>query len=324
MSAKYTYLAWQATTGNASEKLVLLKLADLSGNDGMVAVNLQESAQECLLGEFAFADTLTALGSQGILEKVRVDSHMGKQTHIFQLTLEKQKEEVTQSSASIPATQDLMSLPPVQKGVVAPEASQAPHWASKVMSFSKVDFVHRDKVWQHFVQRHGMTTTNIYRLERQFETWLEQCKHSGELNSILNIAPPEKAKNTHYSSNKKQPQLNTQREDDYISTHDLSEYDIPEWAHKMLAHSGLETDLKIFWEKFVIYYKSRANEYLSPKQLGNKLRLWIVNEKQAQDRRFKAEERRRQSYQNTAKSNDVSPSEEFREFLREQGKKPSF
>lgn len=52
--------------------------------------------------------------------------------------------------------------------------------------------------------------------------------------------------------------------------------------------------------------------------------LWIVNEKQAEDRRKQAEERRRQSYQTSNKSGDVSPSEEFREYLRGQGKNPNF
>ncbi|GAL24392.1 hypothetical protein JCM19239_4095 [Vibrio variabilis] len=56
----------------------------------------------------------------------------------------------------------------------------------------------------------------------------------------------------------------------------------------------------------------------------NKLRLWIVNEKQAEDRRRQADERRRQSFQQSQKSGEVSPSEEFREYLRGQGKNPNF
>ncbi|MCY9872712.1 hypothetical protein [Vibrio barjaei] len=318
MSAKFTHIAWQQTDITASEKLVLLKLADISGNDGNVAFALSDVAKECLLGEFGLADVLTALANKGLLTKGQVESTPQGQRHHFTLaSSEPNRLPVIEASSAAPVVRQPSRVTTMQE-------SSAPGWAVPSFDLYKVPPNSRDSVWQNFVREHGTNTTNITRLARQLEDWLEYSKRSGSLQAVIGEQHPNyrKDKNSGFSSSKKesQPATNSQ----YLSTHDLNEFEIPDWASQTIAFSRLEIDPNLFWEKFVVYYKTRANEYTNVTQMLNKLRLWIVNEKQAEDRRKQAEERRRQSYQTSNKSGDVSPSEEFREYLRGQGKNPNF
>ncbi|MGF1750831.1 hypothetical protein [Vibrio cionasavignyae] len=319
MSAKFTHIAWQQTNVEASEKLVLLKLADLAGHDGSVSIALADIANECLLGEFRLADVFTSLVNKGVMTKSHVETRGRKQIHHLKL-LAPEGESVSIPVVSMPVEQ---ASAPIK--VSAQNESSAPGWSHQQLNLYKVPANRRDEVWQSFMQESNPSPTmNINRLAGQLDNWLEYAKQSGNLRSIIGVPVKPQATNTFPSASTRRKQGQSQGESQqYISTHELNEFVVPEWAQQPLAFSRLEIDPNLFWEKFVVYYKARANEYTSVTQMLNKLRLWIVNEKQAEDRRKQAEERRRQSYQNN-KSVDVSPSEEFREFLRGQGKKPDF
>ncbi|WP_394153337.1 hypothetical protein [Vibrio maritimus] len=313
MSAKFTYLAWQQTNLEASHKLVLLKLADLCGQDGSVAVALADVAKECLLGEFGFADVLTALSQKGLLEKGRVESIGSRQIHHLTLSLSEPN--------SLPVIETSMAhdSQPKTPVVTTPQASSAPPWTYHPMNLYKVPVASRDNLWQRFIRERDVRNMNDVRRDAILRDWLEMMKGSGGFQEYF--------ENTH--SQNERPAPSRQRSSapsnaKYISTHDLQENEIAEWAMQSILHSGMAADPHLFWEKFVVYYKARANEFLSVTQMLNKLRLWIVNEKQAEDRRRQADERRRQSFQQSQKSGEVSPSEEFREYLRGQGKNPNF
>jgi hypothetical protein len=313
VGAKYTYLAWQQTNLEASHKLVLLKLADLCGQDGSVAVVLSEIAKECLLGEFGLADVLTALAQKGMLQKGQVSSNGREQVHHFTLSLSEPN-----SLPVIEASREQQSQPtPV---VTTPQASPAPPWTYHPMNLYKVPVANRDSLWQRFIRERDVRNVNEVRRDSMLRDWLEMMKGSGGFEQYFegesqgrNDRVPATRQRTQAPSNAK-----------YISTHDLQENEIAEWAMQSILHSGMTADPNLFWEKFVVYYKARANEFLSVTQMLNKLRLWIVNEKQAEDRRRQADERRRQSFQQSQKAGEVSPSEEFREYLRGQGKNPNF
>lgn len=321
VSAKFTHIAWQQTNIDASEKLVLLKLADLASHDGSVFIGLSDIASECLMGEFSLADLLTSLANKGLINKSHVETRGRKQIHHLKLLTPEQ------DAISIPvvtmSTAEASAPPPTK--ISTQNNSSAPGWSHQQLDLYKTPANRRDAVWQSFMQEtNPAPTMNINRLAGQLDNWLAFAKQSGSLRSIIG----ESAKPKHASAFPKaagRPKKNPNQGDSqqYISTHELNEFVVPEWAQQPLAFSRLEIDPNLFWEKFVVYYKARANEYTSVTQMLNKLRLWIVNEKQSEDRRKQAEERRRQSYQNN-KAVDVSPSEEFREFLRGQGKKPDF
>ncbi len=295
---------------SASEKLVLLKLADMADHNGMVSFELSELLRDCLVDEFKLANILTSMANQGLLDKTQLQRKGGREVHSFKLLLTDTvklqvytPDDITKSAPAVitPATQ-----------------SNAPSWTSRSFGLYKIPAAVRDAIWQKFARENNTNTTNLFRLENQFETWLDHAKQSGELSDYLGT-PSRQPKQNSSLQQKAQPGAG------YLSTHDLNEHQIPEWAQQTLVHAGLPTDLNLFWERFVVYYKSRANEYISKTQLLNKLRYWIVNEKQSLENRKQAEERRKVTYQsNHAQQKKLSPSEEFREYLRSQGKKPNF
>lgn len=311
MSSKYTFYAWDKSLESADEKLVLLKLADMANNEGMVSFELNDIAQECLSNEFKLANTLTSIANQGFLEKTQVERRMGREVHWFKLLL---SDNAATVQLPVYTPTDIVQNTPAT--IKPMEQSSAPNWTGRFFGLYNIPMASRDPIWQKFARENNTQTTNLIRLERDFEGWLDQMKQAGDLKTFVGeVKPIQKrnkvAKPKHSGSN-------------YLSTHDLDEYDIPEWAQQTLMHAGLQIDPKLFWEKFVVYYKSRANEYISITQLLNKLRYWIVNEKQSVENRKQSEERRQLTYQNNNQRKNLSPSEEFREYLRAQGKKPNF
>ncbi|MDB1122990.1 hypothetical protein [Vibrio algarum] len=312
MSAKYTFYAWEKSPETADEKLVLLKLADMANNDGMVSFALADITQECLTSEFKLANTLTSIANQGFLEKTQVERQQGREIHWFKLLLSEDSDTV---KLPVYTSTDIVQKAPA---TIKPMAqTSAPNWTGRFFGLYNIPATSRDSIWQKFAREINTQTTNLIRLERDFESWLDQAKQAGDLNEFVG----------HAKTNQKQNKVTKSKHSgsNYLSTHDLNEYDVPDWAQQTLMHAGLQVDPKLFWEKFVVYYKSRANEYISITQLLNKLRYWIVNEKQSAENRKQAEERRQLSYQNSNNQRkSLSPSEEFREYLRAQGKKPNF
>ncbi len=310
MSSKYTFYAWEKSLKSASEKLVLLKLADMADHNGMVSFELSELVQDCLVDEFKLANILTSIVSQGLLEKTQLERRGKREIHCFKLLLTDTVELQVYTPDDIAKSAPPLITPATQSG--------APSWTSRSFGLYKIPATVRDAIWQKFARENNTNTTNLFRLENQFESWLDHAKQSGELSDYLGT-PSRQSKQTRSAPQK------AQSGSGYLSTHDLNEHQIPEWAQQTLVHAGLPTDLSLFWERFVVYYKSRANEYISKTQLLNKLRYWIVNEKQSLQNRKQAEERRQATYQaNHAPQKKLSPSEEFREYLRSQGKKPNF
>lgn len=316
MSSKYTFYAWEKSPSRAEEKLVLLKLADMAGNDGSVSFRLEDITQDCLCDSYKLANILTSLATQNLLEKSHVERVSGQEVHHFKLLLS----DTVQLQVYTPS-----DVPKSAAATVTPvEYSAAPSWTGRAFGLYNIPAASRDQIWQKYASENNTNTTNLYRLENQFEAWLDHAKQSGNLSPYLG------QQNTQQGTIKKQTDKRSSRArqqqgSGYLSTHDLDEYKIPEWAEQTLMHSGLQLDPTLFWEKFVVYYKSRANEYISITQLLNKLRYWIVNEKQSVENRRQAEERRKASYQSGGnQKQNLSPSEEFREFLRAQGKKPNF
>ncbi len=309
MSSKYTFHAWEKPLNSANEKLVLLKLADMADHNGMVSFELGDLVQDCLVDEFKLANLLTSLASQGVLEKTQLERRGKREIHCFKLLLTDTVELQVYTPDKIPKSTPLIT-PATQ--------SSAPSWTSRSFGLYKIPAAVQDSIWQKFTRENNTNTTNLFRLENQFETWLDNAKQSGMLSDYLGTP-------SQLSKQSLPAQQKAGQGAGYLSTHDLDEHQIPEWAQQTLVHAGLPTDLNLFWERFVVYYKSRANEYISKTQLLNKLRYWIVNEKQSLANRKQAEERRQATYQNNhMPQKKLSPSEEFREFLRSQGKKPNF
>jgi len=308
LSSKYTFYAWEKNLQSADEKLVLLKLADMANHEGIVSFELNEITSDCLSNEFKLANTLTSIANQGFIEKTHVERRVGREVHCFKLLLS----DTVQLQVLTPA--DIVQH--VSPTITPVEQSKAPNWTDRSFGLYNIPLVNRNPIWQKFARENNVNTTNLTRLERDFDGWLNHAKQAGDLNEFVG---DKKIKPTRHVTKSK-----THSGSNYLSTHDLDEYNIPEWAQQTLLHAGLQLDPKLFWEKFVVYYKSRANEYISITQLLNKLRYWIVNEKQSVENRKQAEERRQANYQNNNQRKNLSPSEEFREYLRAQGKKPNF
>lgn len=280
-------------------------------HEGIVSFELNDIAKDCLTNEFKLANLLTSIASQGFIEKTHVERRMGREVHFFKLLLS----DTVELQVFTP-TEIVQNAPPTIKPV---EQSSAPNWTDRSFGLYNIPMASRNQVWQRFARENSVNTTNLTRLERDFEGWLNHAKQAGHLNEFVGSNKATSSRKVAKSASK------THSGNNYLSTHDLDEYKIPEWAQQTLQHAGLQLDPNLFWEKFVVYYKSRANEYISITQLLNKLRYWIVNEKQSVVNRKQAEERRQASYQSSHNQNkNLSPSEEFREYLRAQGKKPNF
>lgn len=316
MSYKHTYLAWQNTNLSAHEKLVLLKLADIANSDGLTTFFLSDIASECLTEAFGLSNVLLSLSQKGLLAMGRTEREDGKEKHSCRLTFEENRLPEQEDAYSQTSTQ------PAAPTITTAENSSAPSWAIKSFDFYNVPYPSRDFIWQMFVRQYGKGNINLPRLERDFENWLEHAKRCGELSRLTDSAssaPASKSKKRQFPAS-----ADSRRGNEYINSHDLNEKAIPTWAEQTLQHSGLDIDLSLFWEKFVLYQKTRANDYTTITQLLNKLRIWIANEKQAIIRRKQEQQLRYQQMNDNKSARNVSPSEEFREFLRGQGKNPSF
>ncbi|HDL9482844.1 TPA: hypothetical protein PX784_002452 [Vibrio cholerae] len=318
MSYKHNYLAWQQHSNvNVEEKLVLLKLADTANSEGLTSFFLKDLTQDCLCEEFKLSSLLYSLAQKGLLAMGPVEREGKGERHTCRLTLtDRESIEDTTIPVLNTAQQSLpSSIQPIEK-------SNAPQWTTKTFDFYNIPRTSRNKIWQGFVQQHGRSNINISRLERDFENWLEHSKRNGNLALLIDSQTQAsedcvKQQGTHMSTSS-----NTNFGREFINTYDLNEDVIPYWAEKTLHHSALGEDLALFWQNYVLYQKTKPNFYGSVTQHINKLRYSINLKKQ-----WANENKQKESaYQQVGgrNSRNLSPSEEFREFLREQGKKPSF
>jgi hypothetical protein len=319
MSYKHTYLAWQSHNITAEEKLVLLKLADISGADGLASFFLKDLTQECLCEEFKLSNTLFSLSQKGLIAMGRAEREGNAEKHSCRLLLTEESTPQT-TSQPINTLKVVESSEPSSRPAITPiEQSPAPQWTAKTYDFYNIPVQMRNVVWQTFTKQHGRGNINLPRLERDFENWLHNAKRNGEL-ARLEAPGSTSAPAMHAQESQSYQPNNPHSGSEYINSHDLNEKEIPSWAEKTLYHSGLEMDLALFWEEFVYFQKGRPNNYAPMSQHLNKLRYSINWKKQ----RMSQDKQNQARYHQRSDAKSVSPSEEFREFLRDQGKKPSF
>ncbi|EKO3844969.1 hypothetical protein M0357_000048 [Vibrio harveyi] len=313
MSYKHTYLAWQAHNVSAEEKLVLLKLSDIASADGQASFVLRDITQECLCEEFKLSSILFALSQKGLLAMGRTTREGSVERHSCQLTLDSDSQSAPQPSVQ-------QAAPMTEKpSITTLEGAGLPQWANKTCDFYKVPASYRDDVWREFIRQNGRGNVNISRLERNFENWLEESKRTGRLEKLTsNHQAEEPAAPNSYRSVESSSRPNN----GYLNSYDLDENTIPSWAERELHHSALDMDLRVFWKEFVLYQKTQANFIGPVTQFVNKLRYSINLKKQWMEKDRQKQARYQQH--SSARDKHVSPSEEFRQFLREQGKKPSF
>jgi len=110
-----------------------------------------------------------------------------------------------------------------------------------------------------------------------------------------------------------------------ISTYDLDENSIPDWAERAFRFSGIANDHAVVWRNFVMHHKARANELMTISRIESKLQNWLTNEKRYE----------RQTSRSTAPGDGgkakatgyqqkLSPSERFRQQVIQKGHKPRF
>lgn len=318
MSYKHTYLAWQSNNLTAEEKLVLLKLADISSADGLASFFLKDLTHDCLCEEFKLSSTLFSLSQKGLLAMGRAEREGDAERHSCRLLLEERNVPSASQTSTLKVIES--SEPKPAPAITPIEQSPAPQWTAKTFDFYNIPIQMRNAVWQTFTKQHGRGNINLPRLERDFENWLHNAKRNGELAKLEPSTGVASTQKNSWQESQSYTPNNPHSGSEYINSHDLDEKVIPSWAEKTLYHSGLEMDLALFWEEFVYFQKGRPNNYAPMSQHLNKLRYSINWKKQ----RLNQDKQNQARYHQRSESKNVSPSEEFREFLRDQGKKPSF
>ncbi|CAM3752209.1 hypothetical protein VA7868_00694 [Vibrio aerogenes CECT 7868] len=327
MSAKFTYLAWQFHTQTPVEKLVLLMLADSSDQQGVVLLDLEQAAPLCSLSTYALADCLTNLAQQGLIEKEGLERRKGKEIHIFRI-MEKTEQPAPSPVQQQPAEVMLSNPPSSSIGQVAPSPTTIPEWAKKELSFNGINSQIQQQIWDTFtssIDFSQLSCTPLARLERHLQNWLQEQGQNKQ--KQFSGSPDTKSQHRHAMNHFTKPvTVNQNDRQEFVSTHDLDEYEIPSWAEKAFRFSAVTTDHQLIWQKFVLWHKSKANELLAVSKLENKLKYWLANEKLNEDRKT-----RTQGHSGTAEQTQgdghrrkLSPSERFRQQLIQQGKKPTF
>ncbi|PXA73621.1 hypothetical protein [Vibrio sp. 11986-1-5] len=214
MSAKYTHLAWQLNCASATEKLVLLLLADCADDMGYVTVNLEHMGPLCCLSTFGLAECLRALCEQQRLEKIKVDYRHGHELHIFQMRISEEERQsiAIKSPAPAPAQQEnFPNLPKqalhyrnnssnlLQGNAIAThdlDESEIPMWAERAFKFSGINNDHL-LVWKKFVLWHKSKASELLtvaRLENKLQYWLTNEK----------LNERQQAKTSEHSGNREQ------------------------------------------------------------------------------------------------------------------------
>lgn len=111
-----------------------------------------------------------------------------------------------------------------------------------------------------------------------------------------------------------------------ISTHELNDAEIPTWAERAFKFSGINNDHLVVWRAFVLWHRDRANAIMTVSRIESKLQSWLTNEKRYEKQNpsrlpptGNAEKTATNGYKRK-----LSPSEQFRQQLIQQGKKPNF
>lgn len=312
MSALYTQLVWQVSDLIPEDKLLLLYLADVSNHQGEVSFSLAEAQQYCAArSEFAIAEQLLRLTEKGMLHKLGVQTHVTPEHHQFRLCLISHSKMVSlpvinQTPARSTPTYAIIPAPPL------------PEWAKKELRFNGIELNAHADLWEEFTQflpEKAFVEYPIFRLENTFRHWLSDRKKQPI--QVQTVVQGEK-------SSSRFPLLTTEQH--CISTHDLNEDQIPEWAEKAMSFIPLQTDPLLFWRKFVLWHKARADELLSLSKLEHKLNYWLTNEKMHEDKQTRPSRYPSTTSQTQAigDRHKLSPSERFRQQLIQQGKKPTF
>ena len=89
MSAKYTFAVYETIVGSATQKLILLKLADNANDDGIAWPGMDYLSKHCELSKSAILRNLKALEEKGFIRVKRRKSQDGKTnlSNVYQLTI---------------------------------------------------------------------------------------------------------------------------------------------------------------------------------------------------------------------------------------------
>lgn len=89
MSAKYTFAVYETIVGSATQKLILLKLADNANDDGIAWPGMDYLSKHCELSKSAILRNLKALEEKGFIRVKRRKSSDGKTnlSNVYQLTI---------------------------------------------------------------------------------------------------------------------------------------------------------------------------------------------------------------------------------------------
>lgn len=103
MSARYTFAVYETKVGSAAQKLILLKLADNSNDDGIAWPGMDYLSRHCELSKSAILRNLKSLEEKGFIQVKRRKSKDGKTnlSNVYQLL-------IGSSSKLVPSSSELV------------------------------------------------------------------------------------------------------------------------------------------------------------------------------------------------------------------------
>ncbi len=110
-----------------------------------------------------------------------------------------------------------------------------------------------------------------------------------------------------------------------LSTYELDENVIPDWAERAFRFSGIANEHLVVWRNFVLHHKARANELMTISRIESKLQNWLTTEK-----RYERQTNRSATAGDAGKAQGaryqqkLSPSERFRQQVIQKGHTPKF
>ncbi len=104
MSAKYTFAVYETIVGSATQKLILLKLADNANDDGISWPGIEYLSKHCELSRSAVLRNLKALEDKGFISVRRRKSDDGKTnlSNVYKINIPNSGQLLPSSSETLP------------------------------------------------------------------------------------------------------------------------------------------------------------------------------------------------------------------------------
>lgn len=135
MSAKYTFAVYETIIGSATQKLILLKLADNANDDGVCWPGMEYLSKHCELSKSAILRNLKALEEKGFIQVKRRKSPDNKTNYsnVYKLTLP-----------------SVSQLPPSSSQPLPPSSSELPESNNNKPNKETIDHSLLEKITEHW------------------------------------------------------------------------------------------------------------------------------------------------------------------------------